>query len=96
MLALGGDGVISAAANVVPGPMHEIAARWFAGDAARSRAIQLALLPLIRALFSDVNPIPVKSALAMLGLCRDDVRLPLTPLSGDKRALLRSAVESLV
>jgi 4-hydroxy-tetrahydrodipicolinate synthase len=96
MLALGAQGVISAAANVVPGPMHEIVFRWSAGDMVRSREIQLSLLPLIRQLFADVNPIPVKAALSMLGLCREAVRLPLTPLDDIKKAALRKSMEEVM
>lgn len=94
ILALGGAGVISAAANVAPGQMRGIVHSWFAGDAARSREMQLALLPLIRQLFADVNPIPVKAALAMLGLCGEEVRLPLTPLKDDKRQALRNVLQT--
>ena len=96
ILALGGQGVISAAANVVPGPMHEIVFSWSAGDMIRSREIQLSLLPLIRQLFADVNPIPVKAALSMLGLCREEVRLPLTPLDEQKKKTLRAVLEASV
>ena len=89
VLALGGQGVISVAGNVCPEQMREITSRWFAGDAAGSRERQLALLPLIDALFSEVNPIPVKAALSMLGLCEDVLRLPLTPMEEPQRGKLR-------
>ncbi len=89
MLALGGQGVISVAANVVPTIMHELVAAWFAGDIARSRALQFAVNPLCRQLFSEVNPIPVKAALALMGLCRADVRPPLTNISPEHLDALR-------
>lgn len=95
ILALGGQGVISVAGNVCPEQMRAIAARWFAGDAAGSRKQQLALLPLINALFTEVNPIPVKAALSMLGLCGDDVRLPLLSASNACRARLAEALREL-
>ena len=95
ILALGGQGVISVAGNVCPEQMRAIAASWFAGDAAGSRAQQLALLPLINALFTEVNPIPVKAALSMLGLCGDEVRLPLLPASNACRARLAEALREL-
>ena len=88
VLALGGQGVISVAANVVPTAMHELAARFRAGEIAESRAMQLSLLPLIRALFCEVNPIPVKAALAEMGRIGEEMRLPLTPLRGEKRMQL--------
>ena len=88
VLALGGQGVISVAANGVPAAMHELAARVRGGEIAESRAMQLSLLPLIRALFCEVNPIPVKAALAEMGRIGEELRLPLTPLRGEKRAQL--------
>lgn len=95
VLALGGQGVISVAGNVCPELMRAITSRWFAGDAAGSREGQLALLPLIGALFSEVNPIPVKAALSMLGLCEADVRLPLVPATKLCRARLNDAMRAL-
>lgn len=95
VLALGGQGVISVAGNVCPELMREITARWFAGDMAGSRACQLSLLPLIGALFSEVNPIPVKAALSMLALCEADVRLPLVPATKLCRARLIDAMRAL-
>ena len=95
VLALGGQGVISVAGNVCPEQMRAIAARWFAGDAAGSRAQQLALLPLINTLFAEVNPIPVKAALAMLGLCEAEVRLPLVPATKLCRTRLAEALREL-
>ena len=95
VLALGGQGVISVAGNVCPELMREITARWFAGDMAGSRERQLALLPLIGALFAEVNPIPVKAALSMLALCEADVRLPLVPATKLCRARLIDAMRAL-
>lgn len=95
VLALGGQGVISVAGNVCPELMREITARWFAGDMAGSRARQLSLLPLIGALFAEVNPIPVKAALSMLALCEADVRLPLVPATKLCRARLIDAMRAL-
>ncbi len=95
VLALGGQGVISVAGNVCPELMREITARWFAGDMAGSRARQLSLLPLIGALFAEVNPIPVKAALSMLALCEADVRLPLVPATKLCRARLIDTMRAL-
>ena len=94
MMALGARGVISVAANLLPGEMHEMAAAYLRGDVDRSRKLQLELLPLIRALYSEVSPIPVKAAMDMMGLCEGTLRLPLVSmegkqLSGLRRELLR-------
>ena len=69
MLALGGRGVISVASNLMPRKVHDMVRLWMEGDQAASRALQFELYPLIKALFCEVNPIPVKTALAMMGLC---------------------------
>jgi 4-hydroxy-tetrahydrodipicolinate synthase len=89
MLALGGKGVISTTANVVPGDMVELVRAFRAGDLARSRDIYDRLLPLMDALFCETNPIPVKAALALRGLILDEIRLPLTPLTAPNRERLQ-------
>ncbi len=78
ILSLGGSGVISVLSNVAPKQTIEICDRFFAGDVAGSAKLQLELLPLIQALFSEVNPIPVKAAMAAQGWCENYLRLPLT------------------
>lgn len=95
VLSLGGQGVISVAANVCPARVAELCARFFEGDVAAARAIQLRLLPLIEALFHEVNPIPVKAALSLMGLCRDEARLPLVPASAETRSRLRAVLAEL-
>ena len=95
VLSLGGQGVISVAANVCPARVAELCARFFEGDIAAARAIQLRLLPLIEALFHEVNPIPVKAALSLMGLCRDEARLPLVPASAETRSRLRAVLAEL-
>lgn len=78
ILSLGGSGVISVLSNVAPKQTIEICDRFFAGDVTGSAKLQLELLPLIQALFSEVNPIPVKAAMAAQGWCENYLRLPLT------------------
>lgn len=95
LLSLGGQGVISVAANVIPGHMHELVSSWFEGDVRRCRALQLKILPLVRALFSEVNPIPVKAALEMMGLCSGSMRLPLTELSEANKPRLLMLLKEL-
>jgi len=80
VLAMGGIGVISVLSNVMPAKTVEIFDRWFRGDIAGSAALQCELLPLINALFSEVNPIPVKAAMAAMGWCENYLRMPLTPM----------------
>lgn len=77
LLALGGKGVISVLSNVAPQFTHDLCAKWFAGDTAGSLAMQLQAMPLCKALFADVNPIPVKWAMNRLGWQAGACRLPL-------------------
>ena len=94
-MALGARGVISVAANVIPAQMHALTADWLRGEARRSLEAQVKYLPLIRLLFSEVSPIPVKAALSMMGRIENTLRLPLTPLSGEKLERLREEMERL-
>ncbi len=80
LLSMGGSGVISVLSNVMPTATHEMCQKFFDGDVAGSARMQMDLLPLINALFSEVNPIPVKAAMAAMGWCENFVRLPLTPM----------------
>ena len=88
-MALGARGVISVAANLIPGPMHDMAMDWLRGEGKKSLDAQLTYLPLIRRLFDEVSPIPVKAALAMLGRIENTLRLPLCPLDEDREERLR-------
>ena len=81
LLALGGKGVISASANVAPKQMCELVRRFAAGDLPGAQEIHYRLLPLFDALFCETNPIPLKAAIATLGWCADEIRLPLTRIS---------------
>jgi len=83
VLALGGKGVISVLSNVLPKETVEICDRFFRGDVAGSADLQLELLPLVDALFCEVNPIPVKAAMAKMGFCENFLRLPLTTMEPD-------------
>ncbi len=90
LLALGGQGVISVLSNVLPAKTEAICRKFFEGDVQGSAKLQLELLPLIHALFSEVNPIPVKSAMAHMGYAENRLRLPLTPMEKEhEQALLR-------
>ena len=80
ILSAGGAGVISVLSNLMPRQTSEMCHRWFDGDIAGSLKMQLDYLPLINALFCEVNPIPVKAAMATMGWCENYLRLPLTPM----------------
>lgn len=94
-MTLGAKGVISVAANVAPLLMHEITANAENGDFAAARNAQLKALPLIRALFSEVNPIPVKKAMNFLGFDAGTPRLPLTEMEDTHAEVLRSEMREL-
>jgi 4-hydroxy-tetrahydrodipicolinate synthase len=95
LLSIGGQGVISTTSNVAPSEMVSLVRAFRAGDAGRARDVHHRLLPLFDALFVETNPIPVKAALAMLGLCRDEMRLPLTGLSAPNRERLAVVLKDL-
>ena len=80
LLSIGGQGVISVLSNVLPRQTVELCDRFFAGDVAGAARMQCELLDLIQALFCEVNPIPVKAAMAAMGFCENYLRLPLTPM----------------
>lgn len=92
LLALGGKGVISVLSNVAPQYTHDLCAKWMAGDTAGSLAMQLNALPLCKALFADVNPIPVKWAMKRLGWQAGSCRLPLVEPSAAVQERLETAM----
>lgn len=95
LLAIGGRGVISTLSNVAPADMVELVRAFREGDNERAAEAHLRLVPLVDALFCETNPIPVKAALAMMGLVREELRLPLTPLADSYRDGLQSALKDL-
>lgn len=84
ILALGGKGVISVLSNIYPKETSELCHKFFEGDVKTSLKMQLKYYPLISALFCEVNPIPVKAAMAHLGWCENTLRLPLTTMDKEK------------
>lgn len=92
LMLLGGHGVISVTANVAPRLMHEMCVAALAGDAVRARAINARLLGLHQKLFVEANPIPVKWAVAQMGLIGVGIRLPLTPLAAQFHDTVREAL----
>ena len=89
ILSLGGKGVISVLSNILPKKTVEICDKFFAGDVAGSRDLQLELLPLVNSLFCEVNPIPVKAATAAMGFGDNYVRLPLTTMEPENEEKMR-------
>jgi 4-hydroxy-tetrahydrodipicolinate synthase len=95
IMAVGGVGVISVMANALPKRSAEMAAAALAGDWATARRLHYDMLPFGRVLFLETNPIPIKAAMAMMGYCRDELRLPLLPMSEAPRAKLRSVMQQM-
>ncbi len=93
LMSLGGRGVISVAANVAPAVVSDMVNALLIGDFERGRELHYDLLPLCRALFIETNPIPVKTAASILGLCSDEMRLPMIPLAGENLDTLRRVME---
>ncbi len=93
VMALGGKGVISVLSNILPKETHDIAARYLQGDAAKSCELQLSYIPLIQALFSEVNPIPVKRAMNFMGMEVGSLRLPLTEMESANAERLREEMK---
>jgi 4-hydroxy-tetrahydrodipicolinate synthase len=93
LMALGGAGVVSVASNIAPGAISDMVAAMNSGDLARGRELHYRLLPLIRALSVETNPIPIKAAASLLGLCSDELRLPLVPMSGENLRNLQTVME---
>ncbi len=92
LLSLGGKGVISVLSNIAPGQTHEICASYFAGDVKRSCELQLAAIPLVNALFCEVNPIPVTAALNPMGKAAGPMRMPLTSMEPQNQERLAKAM----
>ena len=95
MLSMGGMGCISVLSNVVPGLAVEMCNRYFAGDVAGAAELQCKMLPLIRALFSEVNPIPAKAAVAAMGFGEEYLRMPLSYLEDGNRENLLKQMRAL-
>jgi 4-hydroxy-tetrahydrodipicolinate synthase len=95
LMSLGAKGVMSVLSNVMPRETHEQCAAALAGDYNRSRDIHYKLLPLVRALFTETNPIPVKQALAFMGKCSPELRMPLTTMTPGGAEKLKAVMKGL-
>ena len=93
VLAIGGAGVVSVVANIVPKDTADMIAAWEGGNAARARELFFKLLPLCQAMFYETNPIPVKTSLALMGKIDGEMRLPLAPISPANEERLKRALK---
>ncbi|MDB5870094.1 MAG: dihydrodipicolinate synthase, partial [Polaromonas sp.] len=94
LMLCGGQGNISVTANVAPRLMHELCAAAVAGDVKRAMELQFKLMLLHKNLFVEANPIPVKWAMARMGLCLNTLRLPMTPLETSNEAAVEAALRA--
>lgn len=94
MLALGGAGVVSVVGNIAPAAMSEMVRAYLQGNVARARELHYQLFDLCRAMFVETNPIPVKTAAGILGMCSPELRLPMTPLGEANRQKLEAVLKS--
>ncbi len=94
ILSMGGSGVISVLSNIMPAKTSELCHRWFDGDIVGSAQMQCEYTALIKALFCEVNPIPVKAAMAAMGFGGNNLRLPLTPMESANEAKLLALMQA--
>lgn len=93
IMSLGGKGVISVLANIAPKETHDMVMKYIEGDVKAATDIQLKAIPLVDALFCEVNPIPVKKATELMGFCTGDLRMPLTEMEPEHTAKLEKAMK---
>lgn len=95
ILSLGGKGVISVAANIVPQEMTELVSSFLKGNIEKARTIHFRLFPLFKTLFIETNPIPIKTAMEMIGMINGQLRLPLVSMKEENKVKLRKVLEQL-
>jgi len=95
VLAMGGEGIVSVVSNIAPRLVGDLCRAWFAGDTAKAAELQRKIQPLSDSLFCEVNPIPVKAAMAMLGHCANTLRSPLTQMEEENVVRLRNEMKKL-
>ncbi|MCD4779360.1 MAG: 4-hydroxy-tetrahydrodipicolinate synthase [Candidatus Omnitrophica bacterium] len=94
LLSIGGQGVVSVVANIIPDQTAKLVNLFDAGRIEEARTLHFKMLPLVKAMFLETNPIPVKTAMGLLGLCDDTLRLPLTSMSDSDKVKLQSAIKA--
>ncbi len=95
LLSMGGQGTVSVAANFIPDKLYAMVHAYLQGDTEKALALEMELMPINRALFNEVNPIPCKAAMEILGLCSGELRLPLYEISSPNREILMDALIGL-
>ncbi|MFA5411339.1 MAG: 4-hydroxy-tetrahydrodipicolinate synthase [Candidatus Omnitrophota bacterium] len=93
ILAIGGTGIISVVANIVPREVADLVAEFAQGNIAKARELHYKLLPLVKAMFIETNPIPLKTAMGLLGMCEPDLRLPMCAMSPDNLEKVKKALK---
>jgi 4-hydroxy-tetrahydrodipicolinate synthase len=93
VLSIGGTGIISVVANIVPRDVADLVSEFEKGNMKKAQEIHYKLLPLIKAMFIETNPIPVKTAMGLLGMCEPDLRLPLCAMSAENLEKLKKALQ---
>ncbi len=93
LLAIGGVGIISVVANIIPKDVAELVKAWEKGDIEKTQKLHYQILPLVKAMFIETNPIPVKTALGLMGLCEGTLRLPLCEMADDNLTKLKKALK---
>ena len=93
VLSIGGIGVISVVANIAPSCVSNMVAAFLEGNIKKAQELHYRLLPLVKAAFIETNPIPVKTAMGLMGLCRPELRLPLCPMADENLAKLKEALK---
>jgi 4-hydroxy-tetrahydrodipicolinate synthase len=94
LMAVGGKGVISVVANIVPRDVADLTRAFLSGDWKRARELHLKLFPLCQAMFCETNPIPVKTAMALMGMIGGELRMPLCPMSEANLSKLKAAMRA--
>jgi 4-hydroxy-tetrahydrodipicolinate synthase len=95
LLALGGSGVISVVSNLIPQKMADLCQKWFDGDITECRRLHEKYLRLMKMMFCEVNPIPVKTAAELMGLCSSEMRLPMCEMGDENRQRVEKTLSEL-
>ena len=93
VLSIGGIGIISVIANIIPKDVADMVVAFEKGDIKQARSLHYKMLPLVKAMFIETNPIPVKTAMGLMGLCAADLRLPMCAMSAENLEKLKTALK---
>jgi len=93
LMAIGGEGIISVVSNIIPRDVKAMVDAFVKGDIRKAQSLHYKMLPLVKAVFIETNPIPVKTAMGLMGLCEPGMRLPMCPMAEENLAKLKTAME---